>query len=240
MRTKSAMLLRCRSWKRHLRYELVQLSGVNGRCGHCGQREWQDLRRHPPERQRDDVAMWAKPAMLLRRRGWQRHLRYEVVQLLVIDLSRTATLLSRAQLGRSVVVLRLRHFAVPLVLAACIVVHASPSEARRSPASILRALDTNHDGAIDLAEATGAASALFDQLDTDGKAELTVIQLKGRLSKPDFTDGSATITKARYLAIVEQRFRDADANHDAKLDIKELSSPAGGELVKLIFYVIID
>jgi len=38
------------------------------------------------------------------------------------------------------------------------------------------------------------------------------------------------------LAIVEQRFKAADANHDGKLKIDEFTSAPGAALVKLITY----
>ena len=60
----------------------------------------------------------------------------------------------------------------------------------------------------------------------------------GRLSKKDLEaadpDKDGTLTKDEYLALVEARFKAADPDNDGKLDAKELNSPAGKDLVKLL------
>ena len=132
-------------------------------------------------------------------------------------------------MGRNVIV---------ALLSACLIAGAVPSEARRSPGLILKALDTNHDNSIDLTEANSAGSALFDRLDVDRKGSLGQTELAGRVNAEDLKYGP--LSKAQYLAIVEGHFRKADANHDGKLDINELTSAAGAEFVRLVFYVIVE
>lgn len=127
-----------------------------------------------------------------------------------------------------------------ILLGACSLGHAPDAQAKRSPGSILRTLDTNRDHVVDLAEAKSAGAALFDRLDKDKTGTLTVKQLAGRLTAKDFKAPSTTMTKAEYLDIVEQRFRKADAKGDGKLDIKEIATPAGDQLVKLVFFVIAE
>ena len=98
--------------------------------------------------------------------------------------------------------------ATGMLFAACL-----PALAKSRRTSLLSMLDTDHDGTVDLAEAKAAASALFDKLERD-------------------KDG--TLTKDEYLAVVEQRFNAANPDHDGTLDAKELQSPAGRALLRLL------
>lgn len=63
-------------------------------------------------------------------------------------------------------------------------------------------------------------------------------RLCGRLSADEIVAGNPnhnkTLTKDEYLAIVDARFKEADSNHDGKLDIQELSSLRGDAVVKLL------
>jgi Ca2+-binding EF-hand superfamily protein len=47
-------------------------------------------------------------------------------------------------------------------------------------------------------------------------------------------DHDGTLTLDEYLAVVEQRFHAADPDNDGTLDAKELSSPAGKALLRLL------
>jgi Ca2+-binding EF-hand superfamily protein len=47
-------------------------------------------------------------------------------------------------------------------------------------------------------------------------------------------DHDGTLSKEEYLALVEQRFNAADPDHDGTLDAKELNSPAGRALLRLL------
>ena len=118
------------------------------------------------------------------------------------------------------------------------VAFAAPAEAKKDPAATVKLFDTDNDGTVDLAEAKKAAGELFDKLNKDKDATLDIKELQGRLSKKDFAaadpDKDGTLTKDEYLALVETRFKAADPDNDGKLDAKELSSPAGKDLVKLL------
>ena len=119
------------------------------------------------------------------------------------------------------------------------VAFAAPAEATsKSPGATLKLLDTNKDGTVDLAEAKAAAGALFDKLNKDSDNTIDTKELQGRLSKKDLAaadpDKDSTLTKDEYLALVESRFKAADPNNDGKLDAKELATPAGKDLVKLL------
>src|SRR5262250_2144187 len=79
--------------------------------------------------------------------------------------------------------------------------------------SLVKTVDTDNDGTVDLAEAKSAASKLFDKLDRDH-------------------DG--TLDKNEFLALVEKRFKAADPDNDGTIDAKELKSAAGRSLAPLL------
>ena len=102
----------------------------------------------------------------------------------------------------------------------------------------LQALDTDHDGTVDLAEAKAAASKLFDKLDRDRDGTLDRRELRGRMVSKEFAaadgDRDGTVDKNEYLAFVEKSFKAADRDDDGTLDAKELSSPRGRMLLRLL------
>jgi len=102
----------------------------------------------------------------------------------------------------------------------------------------LQVLDPDHDGTVDLNEATTAASAVFDRLDRDHDGTLDQSELKGRLSAKELAAGDpdhdGTLTKVEYLAIVEKLFNAANTDNDGTLDAKELNSRSGRALLRLV------
>ena len=116
-------------------------------------------------------------------------------------------------------------------LPAMAVMNASPSFA----ASALESIDPDHDGTVDLAEAKAAASALFEK-DHDGTLDHK--ELHGRISDKDWAvadpDNDKTVSKDEYLAYVEVLFKKADPDNDGTIDARELSSPAGHALLRLL------
>ena len=113
-----------------------------------------------------------------------------------------------------------------------------PVAAKSRHVSLIRMLDTDNDGTVDLAEAKAAASAQFDRLERDKDGTLDKHELARRLSAKELAaadpDHDGTLTKDEYLAVVEQRFSAADPDHDGTLDAKELNSPAGRALLRLL------
>ena len=105
-------------------------------------------------------------------------------------------------------------------------------------ASAIKIFDTDNDGTLDLAEAKKAASALFAKLDRDHDGTLDKRELAGRLSARELAaadpDHDGTLTADEYLAVVEQRFNAANPDKDRTLDAKELNSPAGQALLRLL------
>jgi Ca2+-binding EF-hand superfamily protein len=104
--------------------------------------------------------------------------------------------------------------------------------------NVLKALDPDHDGTVDLNEAKAAGAAVFDRLERDHDGTLDARELKGRLSAKELAaadpDRDGTLTKDEYLAVVEKRFTAANPDNDGTLDAKELKSPSGRALLRLL------
>jgi Ca2+-binding EF-hand superfamily protein len=100
--------------------------------------------------------------------------------------------------------------------------------ARSGHAASFAAIDSDHDGRLDLDEVKKVAANLFDELDTNHEGTLTRSELRGRLSAKDFaaadTNRDGTLNKDEYLAVVEQRFKAADVDHDGTLSPAEFRS----------------
>jgi Ca2+-binding EF-hand superfamily protein len=113
-----------------------------------------------------------------------------------------------------------------------------PAGAAAAPPGVLKALDTDHDGTVDLAEAKAAASKLFDKLDRDRDGTLDRRELRGRMVSKEFAaadrDHDGTLDKAEYLAFVEKSFKAADGDNDGTLDARELSTARGRVLLRLL------
>jgi Ca2+-binding EF-hand superfamily protein len=103
---------------------------------------------------------------------------------------------------------------------------------------LLKILDPDKDGTVDLAEAKSAASKLFNKLDADRDGTLDRSELRGRINAKDFAaadpDKDGTLDKNEYLAIVEKRFNAANRDNDGTIDAKELRSMAGQALARLL------
>jgi Ca2+-binding EF-hand superfamily protein len=112
------------------------------------------------------------------------------------------------------------------------------SASAKSGLNLIRLLDTDNDGTVDLGEAKAAASAMFDRLERDKDGTLDKHELSRRLSAKELAaadpDHDGTLTKEEYLAVVEQRFRAADPDHDGTLDARELKSGPGRALLRLL------
>jgi Ca2+-binding EF-hand superfamily protein len=127
---------------------------------------------------------------------------------------------------------------IVLMLAASALAGVSLPALAAPGASAIKIFDTDNDGTLDLAEAKKAASALFAKLDRDHDGTLDKRELAGRLSARELAaadpDHDGTLTADEYLAVVEQRFNAANPDKDRTLDAKELNSPAGQALLRLL------
>jgi Ca2+-binding EF-hand superfamily protein len=104
--------------------------------------------------------------------------------------------------------------------------------------SLLKTLDPDNDGTVDLTEAKTAAGKLFDKLDRDHEGTLNRRELRGPLNGKDFAAADpyndGTVDKTEFLAIVEKHFKAADPDNDGTIDAKEFRSAAGRSLVRLL------
>jgi len=136
---------------------------------------------------------------------------------LAARLKKENTMVSKARLS-----------AMALGAAAVLMSGSLATQAFAAPASILKTLDTDNDGTVDLNEAKAAAAALFDRLDGDHDGTIDRKELRGRLSAKELfaadPDNDKTLSKGEFLALVEQRFKAADPDKDGTLDAKELRS----------------
>ena len=106
------------------------------------------------------------------------------------------------------------------------------------PAGVMRTLDPNGDGAIDLAEARKVAAALFDRIDHNKDGLLNKRELGGRVTPQEFAvadrNRDGKLSKEEYLSVVESRFKAADPNNTGKVSERELFSRAGRPLARLL------
>jgi Ca2+-binding EF-hand superfamily protein len=121
-----------------------------------------------------------------------------------------------------------------LAILAITLIGTTPAWSQR----LMKTLDSDNDGTVDLAEAKSAASNLFDKLDRDRDGTLDKRELGGRLNAMDFAaadpDNDGTLDKNEFLALVEKRFKAANPDNDGTIDAKELKSAAGRSFVQLL------
>jgi Ca2+-binding EF-hand superfamily protein len=106
-------------------------------------------------------------------------------------------------------------------------------------AAALKALDPDNDGTIDLKEADAGALKVFKEINPDNDGTLDAKELEGRLTPEELKaadpDNDGTLDEKEYLAVVKKKFEAANPDNDGTIDLKELESPAGQELLKLIY-----
>lgn len=106
-------------------------------------------------------------------------------------------------------------------------------------ASALKALDADNDGTVSVAEARAGGSKIFAKLNSDNDGTLDAKELAGRLDEASIKaadpDHDGTLDAKEYEAVGAEKFKAADPDNDGTVDKKELDSPAGQELLKLIY-----
>ena len=110
-----------------------------------------------------------------------------------------------------------------------------PEEAQADP---LQAFDVNKNGKLELAEVKSAAAARFDELNPDQDDKLDEREaapvLPGEAFRTADTDKDGTVSKAEYLAYVEEMVVAANPDADGSLDRAELDSKAGQALMHML------
>ena len=128
--------------------------------------------------------------------------------------------------------------AAGLIAVTASVSYVSPALAEAGACAAMTAFDPDKDGTMDLAEAQKAAGTVFDKIEHDADKTVDAKEAEGRLTKKELEaadqDNDGTLTKDEYLALVAKRFSAADPDKEGKIDCKELSTPEGEALLKLI------
>ncbi len=87
-------------------------------------------------------------------------------------------------------------------------------------------------------EAMAGAKAVFEKINPDNDGTLDAAEVKDRLDEAGLKaanpDGDGTLDWDEYKTLVEKKFKAANPDEDGTIDLKELESPAGQELLKLI------
>jgi Ca2+-binding EF-hand superfamily protein len=103
----------------------------------------------------------------------------------------------------------------------------------------LKALDPDNDGTIDLKEAQAGAAKVFKEINPDDDGTVDLKEVEGKLTDAELKaadpDNDGTLDEKEYMAEVEKEFKAANPDDDGTLDLKELESPAGQELLQLIY-----
>jgi hypothetical protein len=131
--------------------------------------------------------------------------------------------------------------ALALSSGAALMCGAAYAESARTgtPGRYMKAIDTDHDGTIDLKEVRKAASAHLRHLDKDGDNTLDMKEMSRLgLNQKAFAradpDKDNTIDKREYLALVDRQFKAADPDNDGTLSSEEINTSAGRALMRLI------
>jgi hypothetical protein len=103
----------------------------------------------------------------------------------------------------------------------------------------MKALDPDDDGTIDMAEAEAGAKKVWEAINNDGDKTLEADELQGMLDEKGLDmadpDDDDSLDWKEYMALVAAKFNAANPDDDGTIDQKELDSPAGQELLKLIY-----
>lgn len=114
----------------------------------------------------------------------------------------------------------------------------TPASAAMTGAEVVKSLDGDADGTLDMAEIIKAGVKTFQAINPDGDTTLESGETKGRLTEADWkranTDGDKTLEMDEWLKILRARVKKADPDKDGTLDAKELDTKAGQAVVVMI------
>ena len=117
---------------------------------------------------------------------------------------------------------------------------AGPEAWARSTSAerMVRVIDRDDDGTVDLREARAAGRALFARADRNRNGVADARELLGLLTPVELpaadSNGDGTLDEREYLAVVERRFGRADTDRDGTLDAHELNARPGRGLARLL------
>ena len=125
-----------------------------------------------------------------------------------------------------------------------LMVAAAPALAQEnmSPAAFLHVVNQNDDKTISQKEVDAYAAKQFDAINQNKDNTLSQKELAGRISEAGFKTANTdydkpadhTISKAEFMSYVDRLFKEANDNPDGTLSVKELSTPAGEKLIRLL------
>jgi Ca2+-binding EF-hand superfamily protein len=108
-------------------------------------------------------------------------------------------------------------------------------------ATMIKAMDTNHDGMVSAAEHAAYAKTQFDAMDTNHDSQVTVAEMdaarmaklklktavalipsSATIIKPMDLNGDGMVSAEEHAAAAEKDFNTMDANHDGQLSADEM------------------
>jgi 5-hydroxyisourate hydrolase-like protein (transthyretin family) len=104
---------------------------------------------------------------------------------------------------------------------------------------VSKSIDPDRDGTVSLKEAQAAAAKHFKLIDTDKDGTIDKAEaLAGGISEEEFAladkNKEGTLDRKELAEIVKNRFKAAQTDKDLTLDSKELKTPEGQQLMKLL------
>jgi hypothetical protein len=118
---------------------------------------------------------------------------------------------------------------------------ASVGQSGPNAADFLKMVATDNSNTISLPQIDAFATKKFDELKRPGEGALSMDDLRGRISQEDFdaantTRGNAvpTLSRVEFLAWIDKLFREANTVGEKTLSEKELKTPAGEKLIRLL------
>lgn len=133
----------------------------------------------------------------------------------------------------------IRKIAVAVGLASMAFLGAHTAGTAADAASILKSVDKDNDGTIDLGEARAAGMAHFEKIDTDhdgtvDKAEAKADNVGAAAFSAADPDKDGTVDKTEFGKIIDKSFKKADRDNDGTVSADELKAPAGKGLLSVI------